>query len=460
MGVLLILAFAAAVLSPLTTATTPSPRNRTVKLGSPVLAAADDGPVPDDEPPVEDDDGEGGGGGDAGTPATVAPTTTMPASHTGMTTAPASTPKATTTKAVATPGVGKALGDGTFLAPYTTSGGVKVFHLTMTAVNWEVSAGHLMEAYTFNGIVPGPVIRINEGDRVRMVVKNDLPISTGVHWHGMILPNEQDGIPGLTQNSIDPGQTYTYNWTAVATGTHWYHSHSSGSDIGRGLYGALEVVPKNGDFKYDRDYRLVIGDTNLGFVINGKSYPYTAPLAARVGERVRIRLVGAGDLSHPFHLHGMTFDVVAQDGIPIKQPQTMDTVLVSAGQTFDLIATPTMPGRWLLHCHIFAHSHMVDTDAAHAMNGSVGSGIAAGMTGLTTTLDVSPSKGSLPEPTTVPVAKAAETAPTIAKAPAATPAVAVTNAAASSGSSNSIVMVAALLLVVLAGIYVAEQRHV
>jgi FtsP/CotA-like multicopper oxidase with cupredoxin domain len=282
---------------------------------------------------------------------------------------------------------GTPLGDGTYLAPFAVRDGVKVFTLRMSAVNWEVSPGVFKEAYTFNGLVPGPVIRVNEGDRVRVVVKNALPIATGVHWHGMILPNKQDGVPGLTQPSIAPGQTYTYEWTAIATGTHWYHAHSSGRDIGRGLYGVLEVVPKQGEIQADRDYRLVIGDTDLGFVFNGKSYPATVPLGARVGERVRIRLIGAGDLSHPIHLHGSPFEVVAQDGLPLPQPTRMDTLLVSAGQTFDIVAVPVTEGRWLLHCHIFAHSHMATEHDAHA---SGVTGIAAGMNGITTTLDVGP----------------------------------------------------------------------
>ncbi|MGH2770787.1 MAG: multicopper oxidase domain-containing protein, partial [Actinomycetota bacterium] len=269
------------------------------------------------------------------------------------------------------------LGDGTRLADYAVEGGVKVFRLRMAPMALTVSPGVTKQAFAFNGAVPGPVIRVNEGDRVRMIVQNDLPVATAVHWHGMILPNDQDGVPHLTQDPIRPGQRYVYEWTAVATGTHWYHPHSSRRDIGRGLYGTLEVVPRAGDIRADRDYRLMIGDTNLGFVLNGRSFPATVPLKARMGERVRIRLIGTGEGSHPVHLHGFPFRVMAQDGLRLPQPQWMDTLLVSPGQTFDILVVPQTAGRWLLHCHIFAHS---ETDR--------------GMKGLVTTLDVE--KSSLP----------------------------------------------------------------
>ncbi len=272
------------------------------------------------------------------------------------------------------PPVGDELGDGTRLAAFTVEKGVKVFRLRMAPMQLEVAPNVVRQAFAFNGVVPGPVIRVNEGDRVRFIVRNDLPVATGVHWHGMILANEQDGVPHVTQHPIEPTQTFTYEWTAVATGTHWYHSHSGGSVIGKGLYGMLEIVPREGDIESDRDYRVLIGDTDLGFVFNGKSFPMTKRLAARVGERVRIRLVGTGDLLHTIHLHGSPFELVAQDGIPLPEPVGMDTLTVGPGQTFDIVAVPINTGPWLFHCHIFDHS---ETDQ--------------GMTGLVTILDVGPS---------------------------------------------------------------------
>jgi FtsP/CotA-like multicopper oxidase with cupredoxin domain len=252
---------------------------------------------------------------------------------------------------------GDDLGDGTHLAQYEVVNGVKVFRLRAAPLSWEVSPGNVRQAFAYNGTVPGPVIRVNEGDTVRFIVQNDLPENTSLHWHGMDLPNDQDGVPGLTQPEIEPGQSFTYEWKAISTGTHWYHSHMHGDQEGKGLYGSLEVVPRLGDIAAARDYRLIIGDGPLGFVFNGKSYPATVPLRARVGERVHIRLIGSGpEMIHPIHLHGGYFELVAQDGRRLPLPQQMDTLLVGVGQTYDIVWTPTRVGKWMIHCHIFSHA--------------------------------------------------------------------------------------------------------
>ena len=255
--------------------------------------------------------------------------------------------------------LGEPLGDGTYLAKYDVVGGVKVFHLVMAPVSWEISKGKVVQAYAFNGTIPGPVIRARAGDRLRFIVENKLPPGqmTGVHWHGMVLPNDQDGVPGVTQDPIQPGQTYTYEWTAVTTGTHWYHSHMGGAQIGKGLYGPLQILPKSGDdIPAAHDYSLMFGDTNLGFVLNGRSFPDTVRLKAKVGERVHIRLYDAGDDEHAIHLHGTAFQVVAQDGQRLPQPYRADTLSIAPGQTWDIVAVMTVPGKWALHCHKFIHS--------------------------------------------------------------------------------------------------------
>ncbi|WNZ10819.1 multicopper oxidase domain-containing protein [Streptomyces sp. 11x1] len=283
--------------------------------------------------------------------------------------------------AVGAPGEAKDLGDGTRLAPYEVVDGVKVFKLHAAPVSWETAPGKVRQAYAFNGIVPGPVIRVNEGDPVRIVVENDLPEPTAVHWHGMDLPNSQDGVPGLTQPEIEPGESYTYEWKAISPGTHWYHSHMHGEQEGKGLYGSLEVVPRTGDIRADRDYRIMIGDGALGFVFNGKSFPATEGLSARVGEKVRIRLIGTGpEMIHPIHLHSGHFTVVAQDGRPLPVPQEMDTLNVGVGQTYDIVWTPTTTGKWMIHCHIFSHSETHE-----------------GMAGLVSVFQVDPAVVSVPD---------------------------------------------------------------
>jgi FtsP/CotA-like multicopper oxidase with cupredoxin domain len=325
------------------------------------------GPLPPLPPPL---------GSTPASRAAIAPAVAVPVARQQPAAAPAAQPAAyqptELPQGVSGPGT---LGDGTRLAPYTTDkNGVKEFHLRMAPITWTTTPGNTQYAYAFNGTIPGPVIRVNEGDTLRIIVTNDLPVPTSVHWHGMILPNEMDGVPGITQPLISPGAAYTYLWTAVATGSHWYHTHTSGKDEGLGLYGSLEVVPRTGDIPADHDYRVMIGDTFLGLVLNGKGFPYTYPLKAKVGERVHIRVIDTGDQIHPIHLHGFPFQLVARDGIRLAVPEWMDTTLIGTGQTLDLVWTPTSAGNWVMHCHIFAHTH---DDA--------------GMMGLVTVLEVAPS---------------------------------------------------------------------
>jgi plastocyanin len=304
--------------------------------------------------------------------ATPTPTPTPTATPTGSPTgSPTPTPPVGTSPCQ-NPTVGADQGDGTRLATFEVVDGVKVFKLCMAPVNWTVSPGVVRPAFAFNGVVPGPTIKVTEGDRLRFIVENNLPEHTGVHWHGMELPNSQDGVPGLTQPHIMPGEIYTYEWTAKTTGTHWYHSHMGGMQVGKGLYGGLLVTPKLGDIAADRHYTIEIGDGSNGFTLNGKSFPATVPLTARAGQRVHIRLIGTGpEMIHPMHLHGMQFQVVAQDGTKLASPYTVDTLNVAPGQTFDILFQPRELGRWLLHCHIFSHSEGPD-----------------GMIGLVTTIDV------------------------------------------------------------------------
>ena len=290
--------------------------------------------------------------------------------------------------------------DGTTDAGYDVVDGVKVFHLTAAPLTWSTGVGAPKQAYAFNGLVPGPNIRLVEGDHVRIIVKNDLPEGLAVHWHGMILPNDQDGVPDLTQPAIPPGGTFTYEWTAVVTGTHWYHTHMDGTQEGKGLYGSLEVAPRI-PFWWEvvppqHDYHLEVNDGFLGFVFNGKSYPATTPLHANVGDRVHIRVVDTGpEMCHAIHMHGGPFQVVAQDGMPLTAPQLMDTLTICPGQTFDIIWIPSTPGKWMLHCHIFSHSETAN-----------------GMQGMVTIMDVDPATVALPPLAATPSATTPSAAPT------------------------------------------------
>ncbi len=237
--------------------------------------------------------------------------------------------------------------------------GTKEFELTARVVQWEVARGERHEAWTYNGMVPGPVIRVTEGDKLRVVLHNKLPESTAIHFHGMRLPNDQDGVPFLTEAPVKPGQTYVYTFVAKPVGTQMYHSHYDAlKQVTSGMLGALIVDPKNpaGQPKVNQDVLMVLGDGPLGFTINGKGFPATAPIVAKLGEIVRIRYMNAGQMIHPFHLHGLVQKVIAKDGYMLDHPYLADTVLVGPGERYDVLVQADALGAWAYHCHILSHA--------------------------------------------------------------------------------------------------------
>ncbi|MCG0239820.1 MAG: copper oxidase [Firmicutes bacterium] len=257
----------------------------------------------------------------------------------------------------------------TYRLPFREEGGVKVFELETKVVQWEVEPGVFREAWTYNGVVPGPEIRVREDDRVRVVVRNGLPESTTIHWHGMRVENSQDGVSFLTTPVIKPGETFTYEFTANPAGTHMYHSHhNSTKQVAMGLLGPLIVEPKDpGRWpRYDREYVLVLNDGPLGFTINGKSFPATEPIVARRGERVLLRWMNEGAMVHPMHLHGLVMEVVARDGWLLPAPYRVDTVTVAPGERWDTLVVADNPGKWALHCHVLPHA-----EGEHGMFGLV-----------------------------------------------------------------------------------------
>ncbi len=237
--------------------------------------------------------------------------------------------------------------------------GTKVFELTAKVVQWEVEPGVRREAWTYNGTVPGPVIRVTEGDKVRVILHNQLPESTTMHFHGMRIPNDQDGVPFLTQQPIKPGQTYTYSFVAEPAGTQMYHAHEDSlKQVTMGLLGAFIVDSKNraGEPKVDQDTVMVLGDGPLGFILNGKSFPATAPIVATLGQTVRIRYMNEGQMIHPMHLHGLPQKVIAKDGYMLDHPYLADTVLVAPGERYDVLVKADSLGAWAYHCHILSHA--------------------------------------------------------------------------------------------------------
>jgi FtsP/CotA-like multicopper oxidase with cupredoxin domain len=235
------------------------------------------------------------------------------------------------------------------------SDGTKVFRLRAQQVRWEVAPGEFVDAMAFNGQVPGPQLRVRQGDHVAMVVQNDMDQPTTVHFHGVTVPNAMDGVPYVTQDPIMPGHWFLYEFDVVdPPGTYVYHSHfNSTEQVGKGLFGAFVIEPEQPD--WDVEYTVFLSDAPLGFLLNGKSFPATAPLEAKLGQRVLLRLANDGELLHPMHLHGYHFQVVAQDGFALTQPYMADTLVIAPGQRFDVIVQADYAGAWAFHCHILPH---------------------------------------------------------------------------------------------------------
>lgn len=259
--------------------------------------------------------------------------------------------------------------------------GVTTFRMTAGVTRWPIMPTQTVDAYTFNGTVPGPRLRVTEGDRVRVEVTNRLPEPTSVHWHGLVLPNAMDGAADITQRPIRPGETFAYEFVARRAGSYFYHSHSAADrQQSLGLYGALIVDPRTGDTSrsYGEDHEIVVqtqewlradgftfpamvmdGAHPNWFTLNGRSYPATDTLQVKVGDRVRVRFIGThNNFVHPMHIHGGPFQIVETDGEPVPPTARIskDTVNVGPGERYDVIWTAREPGRWLLHCHIPHHT--------------------------------------------------------------------------------------------------------
>ena len=263
---------------------------------------------------------------------------------------------------------------------HTTEGDTWVFNLTAKAVKWQILPGVRVTAWTYNGTVPGPEIRVPYGQKVRIVVKNELPDPTTVHWHGIAVPNAMDGVPDVTQKPIEPGASFAYAFRALPTaessrgGTFMYHSHfDEDRQVGLGLSAAFVIEPPSKP-AYDLERTILLGEWNLDpqtgdtrppmqmegsfpnyFTINGKAFPATAAIKVKRGQRVLLRVIGGMQFTHPMHLHGMSFKVVAKDGAPLASPYDADVVDVAPGERYDLLFTASRPGKWVFHCHIGHH---------------------------------------------------------------------------------------------------------
>ncbi|MDP3155572.1 MAG: copper oxidase [Archangium sp.] len=260
--------------------------------------------------------------------------------------------------------------------PLKLINGVKVGHLVAHEFDHELAPGLNIKAWGYNNSTPGPTIEVTQGDRVRLYVTNRLPEATTVHWHGVILPNGMDGVSGLTQKPIEPGETFLYEFTFKDAGTFMYHPHfDEMTQMALGMNGMIVVHPKSPRGpRVDRDFVLMahewlihpgaarpdpnaMADFNV-LTFNSKAFPATAPLVMGVGERVRVRI---GNLSpmdhHPIHLHGLSAELTWTDGGEVpssaRHPETTFLVPVGSVRVFEFV--PREAGDWAMHCHMTHH---------------------------------------------------------------------------------------------------------
>jgi len=260
--------------------------------------------------------------------------------------------------------------------PWKMVNGVKVYHLIAEPVTHEFAPGLVAECWGYSGRVHGPTIEAVEGDQVRIYVTNRLSAPTSVHWHGVLLPSGMDGVGGVSQKAIQPGETFKYEFTLKQHGTLMYHSHHDEmTQMQLGMMGLFVIHPKNPPKPPpNRDYAIMLSEWKIEvgarrpdpnemtdfnvFTMNGRAFPGTQSLLAKVGERVRIRIGNLSTMSHhSIHLHGHNFKAVETDGGEIPEtgqwPET--TVIVPTGSTRTVEFTAN-PGDWVLHCHMLHHA--------------------------------------------------------------------------------------------------------
>jgi len=256
------------------------------------------------------------------------------------------------------------------LEPLILADGTKEFHLTAAITEWEVAPGEVVDAWSYNGMVPAPMIRVEVGDRVRVVLDNQLPMGTDIHWHGVKVPNSMDGVAPLTQPLVESGETFVYEFTAREPAIAMYHAHHHGQmQVPNGLFGTFIVgdtpVPRGqtisgveipDDLEISQEIPMVLNDAGvIGLSLNAKSFPATEPYTGKVGDWVVAHYFNEGLQIHPMHQHQFPQLIFAKDGIPLDNPYWADTVAVAPGERYSVLFMLEDPGVWVWHCHILSH---------------------------------------------------------------------------------------------------------
>ena len=256
------------------------------------------------------------------------------------------------------------------LDPIVEADGTKLFELTVDNINWPIDVlNPPVAGFGYNKMWPGPLLRVVEGDKVRVKFTNNLTETTAVHFHGL-QPQDfrQDGVAFLTQLPFVPGESFTYDVPTNLSGTFMYHAHhNSAEQVGRGLMGAFIVDPKDPAQRYAQKYGVtqdivfIHNDVLGGFTINGHGFPATTPIVVKQGEKVLLRYINQGTMTHTWHTHGFRQQVVARDGAPLGSASFLcDTLGINGGERYDAIVNADRPGVWAFHCHILPHAEGID----------------------------------------------------------------------------------------------------
>ncbi|MBL7055516.1 multicopper oxidase domain-containing protein [Candidatus Woesearchaeota archaeon] len=258
---------------------------------------------------------------------------------------------------------------------------IKVFRMWIEAIKKEIRPGVYVEAWGFNRQVPGPELRVDEGDNVRVIFENKHNKDHTIHWHGQHVQNSMDGVPGITQQVVKPKETFTYEFVAGPSGTHAYHCHvDTDHHIDMGMYGPFIVEdPAEDNSKYDREIVWMLSSFNTkkhdhiaeesdyfsghaqykaekdAFLINGKAFPATTPISVKENELIKMRLINMGKEPYSMHMHGHSFIVTHKDGFPVENKQEMDTLPILPGERYDLEMRMKNKGAWVFHDHITPH---------------------------------------------------------------------------------------------------------
>jgi len=252
------------------------------------------------------------------------------------------------------------------IEPTVLPDGTKQFDITAKIVQWEVEPGKVVEAWTYNGVVPAPEIHVEVGDKVRINLKNDLPESTTIHFHGVRVPNSMDGVPPYTQDPVKPGASFVYEFTALEPAVGIYHSHHDAQvQVPNGLFGAFtigdialpDVLADKGYTQIDKTVNMVLNDAGtIGLTLNGKAFPATEPYTLKVGQVMKVNYFNEGNLGHPMHLHQPNGWIIAKDGVPMIVPIPGDTIWIAPGERYTVVYKAVDPGVWAWHCHILTHA--------------------------------------------------------------------------------------------------------